>query len=161
MSDELVDIIDEKGSKTGKTAMKSIAHKRALWHEAAFVWIYNSKNEVLVQFRSADKQIHANCWDVSVGGHMGAGEDPADNVIRETKEELGVDLNKADLKYLGKLPDVKPLRDGTPHKEWDLCFITKKDTDIKNIKPLKKELSKVKWLPIKELENDINDPERF
>lgn len=39
-------------------------------------------------------------WDVTVGGHVDAGEFGRQSLIREVKEELGIDITDDDIKYL-------------------------------------------------------------
>ena len=48
--------------------------------------IENSKNELLMQFTSPEKN---SVWALT-GGHVTTGEDTLSTIIRETKEELGV-----------------------------------------------------------------------
>ena len=98
MKNEIIDQYNYIGEKIG-TVDKEIAHQKGLWHKSVHVWILNDKNEILLQYRCADKKLYPNTWDVSFAGHISAGESSIDAVIREGKEELGikVDLNKPEL----------------------------------------------------------------
>lgn len=49
---EMIDIYDELGQKCGKTEEKNEAHKKALIHKGACVWIINSNDEILLQTRN-------------------------------------------------------------------------------------------------------------
>ena len=40
-------------------------------------------------------------WDITAGGHVLAGEFGFQAIIREAKEELGLDLNKNDITFIG------------------------------------------------------------
>ena len=42
-----------------------------------------------------------NMWDITAGGHVLAGEFGFQAIIREAKEELGLDLNKNDITFIG------------------------------------------------------------
>ena len=44
---------------------------------------------VLLVHRRSDRLYHPDCWDLP-GGHVEPGEDPADALARELREELGV-----------------------------------------------------------------------
>ena len=74
--DELIDLLDENGKPTGKTALKSKAHQMGLFHATVHVWCYSRTGNVLLQQRAANKQANPLKWDVSVAGHIGAGESP-------------------------------------------------------------------------------------
>ena len=52
--------------------------------------VFNTKDELLLQKRSMDKDVAPGRWDTSVGGHVNAGEAVADAVMREMEEELGI-----------------------------------------------------------------------
>lgn len=99
--DELIDILDEEGSPTGITALKSEAHKKGLFHPTVHVWFYTRDGKVLLQQRGRKKKTHPLLWDVSVAGHIGAGENPEVAAVRETSEEIGYLIMLADLKKIG------------------------------------------------------------
>lgn len=54
--EELVDVLDERGMYTGKTETRANCSKEGLWHKAVCVFIINSKSQVLLQKRSANKK---------------------------------------------------------------------------------------------------------
>ena len=56
------------------------------------VWIRNSKGEYLISQRAANRPTFPLMWEC-VGGSVVKGEDSLLGAIRETKEEVGVDLN--------------------------------------------------------------------
>ncbi|MDE3740693.1 NUDIX hydrolase [Maribacter polysaccharolyticus] len=109
--DELVDILDEKGNFTGKTAMKSEAHKHGLFHPTVHVWFYTQNAQVLLQQRGKDKDTHPLLWDVSVAGHVGAGENLETSAIREVAEEIGLTITKDDLHHIGVFKSVQKHHD--------------------------------------------------
>lgn len=99
--DELIDILDADGNYTGITLMKSEAHKKGLFHPSIHVWFYTDKGEILIQKRGKYKDTHPGLWDVSVAGHVGAGEDIIVSALREVKEEIGLAIQKRDLYKVG------------------------------------------------------------
>ncbi len=99
--DELIDVLDADGNYTGKCIMKSEAHRKGIFHPSIHVWLYNKNGEILIQQRAKNKDTHPGLWDVSVAGHIGAGEDIVESAIREVKEEIGLDIKKKDLHKLG------------------------------------------------------------
>lgn len=107
MADELIDIVDENDVPTGIQKMKSLAHADGSWHRVAHIWIYNSKGEVLLQLRAPNKLLYPNKWDVSVAGHIGAGEDIIAGAQREIQEEIGVKIKNNFNKYPDKFTPNK------------------------------------------------------
>lgn len=67
------------------------------------VWLYRkskSSHELLFQKRSQTVLHNAGEWDVSAAGHINAGESIQDAAVRECAEELGVIINKSNLKFV-------------------------------------------------------------
>lgn len=92
MKEELIDVLDENGIKTGEILPRSEVHRRGLWHRSIVVAIINEKNEILIQQRSADKDKNAGLWDISVAGHISTGQDSLMAANREISEEVSVEL---------------------------------------------------------------------
>ena len=48
--DELIDILTPEGKPTGKTCLKSFAHKNGLFHASVHIWIFNNnKDQIYAQ----------------------------------------------------------------------------------------------------------------
>ena len=47
--DELIDILTPEGKSTGKTALKSEAHKNGWFHATAHIWFFTSDEKILLQ----------------------------------------------------------------------------------------------------------------
>lgn len=97
---EYLDILTENGVYTNQKAEKLECHQKGYWHRSAYAFIINSKNEVLLQIRSHLKKVEPNTIDITLGGHILAGEFGIDALIREAKEELGIEIKENDIKYL-------------------------------------------------------------
>ena len=146
---EFLDILDENGVNTGKTASRADVHKYGYWHKVVHVWIINSKNELLLQLRSMEKENHPGEWDISVGGHIPAGEDDVSSAIRETEEEIGLKITPTDLKFIGSVSQEssKGKKDYI-NKEVDSVFVVKKDLDISKLKMQKGEVDELRFIPL-------------
>ncbi|MDD4820093.1 MAG: NUDIX domain-containing protein, partial [Flavobacteriales bacterium] len=97
--EELVDIFDIDEKLTGVVTTKLAAHQNGLWHASAHIWIYNANGEVLLQKRSTTKDTFPGMWDISVAGHIDAGETPLEGALREMREEIGVVKDEKDFEY--------------------------------------------------------------
>jgi isopentenyl-diphosphate delta-isomerase type 1 len=100
MPEELFDIVDEQDRVIGR-APRSEVHARGLLHRAVHIFVFNSREELLVQLRSATKDESPLCYTSSASGHVDAGEDYDAAAVREVQEELGLALS---LTRLVKLP---------------------------------------------------------
>ena len=92
MREELLDVLDSNGIKTGEILPRKEVHKKGLWHRIIVVAIVNEKNEVLIQQRSENKDKNPGMWDISVTGHLSAGQDSLTAATREISEEVSVSL---------------------------------------------------------------------
>ena len=99
--DELIDILDSDGNFTGESCLKSVAHKKGLYHATTHVWFYTKNQQILLQKRASTKKVFPNLWDVSVAGHIAAGEDIKNAAIREVGEEIGLKISKNELIKIG------------------------------------------------------------
>ncbi len=104
--DELVDILDSEGNFIGKTALKSEAHRQGWFHPTIHVWFYTKGGKLLIQQRAKDKDTHPLLWDVSVAGHIGAGEKIEISAVREVQEEIGLTISTAELEKIGVFKSV-------------------------------------------------------
>ncbi|MEM8847391.1 MAG: NUDIX domain-containing protein [Bacteroidota bacterium] len=91
--DELVDILDAEGNPTGESRLKSEAHQLGLFHPTVHIWCYDKDGSILLQQRGRNKSTFPLKWDVSVAGHIGAGESIELGAIREVHEEIGVEIS--------------------------------------------------------------------
>ena len=101
---EILDIVDKEGRPTGQTIERSKAHRIGAWHRCASVWIIRQKTgkwQVLLQKRSANKDSYPGCFDSSSAGHIDAGDEPLETIIRELEEELGIKSQAADFTFIG------------------------------------------------------------
>jgi isopentenyldiphosphate isomerase len=158
VKEEPVDILDEQGNKTGQTMLKSEAHAKSLWHPVAHLWIYNSKNQVLIQKRAAQKLVWPNKWDVAIAGHITAGDSPRDTVVREAEEEMSIKVNPEDIKIfdISKFEDKMP--EGWFNRVYIYSYITKMDLNIAKLVLEADETSQVRWVDTDKLEEELHDP---
>jgi len=98
--DELIDVLDEFGNKTGIIKKRLDVKRSGEFHRAISVCIINEAKDILIQKRHHSKNIYPNLWCFNVTGHVMSGESSIDASIREIKEEIGVDIIGEQLRYL-------------------------------------------------------------
>jgi len=102
-AEDILPIVDENDDVIG-TARRRIVHARALRHRSAHVVVFNTAGRLLIQLRSAAKDLYPLYWDVSAGGHVGPDESYEQAARRELREELGL---TGELKFVRKTPASK------------------------------------------------------
>lgn len=86
----MVIILNENGEEIG-VEEKISAHKRGLLHRAFSIFIFNSKDEVLLQKRAREKYHSGSLWSNTCCSHPAPGESILDAAHRRLKEEFGFD----------------------------------------------------------------------
>ena len=158
--DEIIDIVDANGNPTGKTALKSEAHKSGLNHNTIHLWLYTDDSKILLQQRSNKKVIYPLLWDVSVAGHIDAGETFTQAAIRETKEEIGLSLNESDLVKIGTHLH-KSVYNGGNIKDFEFhqIYIAQLSLELKKLTPQKDEVEALKLVSYKEFQALLKNSE--
>lgn len=142
---EYFDLIDDNGIVTGKTASRKDVHKNGLPHHACGVVIIRG-GELLSQQRSHRKEKNAGLWDLTASGHIEAGEDILDALVREIEEELGVCVLKEELKFLTKYWRNEKYREDFVERELDYIYLLKKDIPFEKISVQEEEVENVNWI---------------
>lgn len=153
---EYFDVLNEYGEYTGKVEDRDSCHKNGLWHRAVYGFIINKDGDVLLQKRSKEKKLWPNLWDITAGGHVLAGEFGEKALIREVKEELGIDISTDEVKYLVGSTSINAKGD-IINKHFNECYLIKKDVDVKDINIQNEEVSDIKWFSKEEILNRINN----
>ena len=126
---EFFDVLNEFGEFTGKTATREECHEKGLWHRAVYAFIIDNDSNVLLQKRSGNKKLWPNLWDVTVGGHVDSGEFGRQALIREVKEELGIEIKDDDIKYLVGSTSINE-KGSIINKHYNECYLITKKIDI-------------------------------
>ncbi|WP_400079006.1 NUDIX domain-containing protein [Winogradskyella sp. R77965] len=156
--DEYIDIVNSSGEPTGKTALKSEAHKNGWYHNTIHLWLYTSKGEILLQQRSHKKEIHPLLWDVSAAGHIDAGESFINAALRETKEEVGLTLKAENVQKIGTF--LHETNYGTiQDNEFHQVYIAELKIELNQLIPQPQEVEALKLVSFNEFENLLKHSE--
>lgn len=101
---ELFRTFDRQGEPLELVARHEV-HRRGLWHKSAHVFLFDSRDRMLLQQRAADKDLYPGLWDYSVGEHLLDGESFLAGAERGLLEELGI--TALDLQTLGEVRFVE------------------------------------------------------
>lgn len=144
---EILDLYDARKNKLNKLLIRETEKvKNGEYKQSVHVWIMNSKNEFLIEKRSYHMEMNPGKW-AFVGGVVDTGETSLEGALRETKEELGidVDINQIELMFTFKRKE-----------DFVDVWIARNDIELNKLILQKEEVCDAKWVNIEELENMID-----
>ena len=155
MIEEQVILVNENDEPIG-TMPKMEAHEKGLLHRAFSIFIFNDKNELMLQQRAADKYHSPLLWTNTCCSHQRVGETNIEAGRRRLKEEMG---------FVTELKDVvsfiykAPFDNGLTEHEYDHVLIGYYN-DNPNLN--KEEVESFKWMTLEEVKEDMEQqPELY
>lgn len=158
----MIDVLTDTGAFTGRRKSKPEVHRDGDWHRAAHLWLATANGMVLLQRRAHRKENHGGLWDVSAAGHLSAGEDAASAIVRETREELGLEIRPEELHFEGTTREENLLNDGTYiDREFHAIFLVIRPViDVRTLLLQEEEVEGVELISVEHLAQRVraNDP---
>lgn len=155
-------LVDEYGhdlfNQDGKvsTMEKIEAHRYGLLHRAVSVFIFNDRNELLLQKRAVDKYHSPGKWTNTCCTHPYPGESPLIAARRRLSEEMGLVATLTEIFTFLYQADVG---NGLTENEFDHIFF---GISNQNPTPNHAEVSDWNWVTIEELKQEITkNPEEY
>ena len=109
MPDEIVDIVDQNDVVIGQISREEVDEQDLHTFRVVHGFLVNSQGKIWIPRRAATKKTCPNALDYSVAGHVSSGETYDESLVRESMEELNLDLSLVPWRLLGMLmptPDV-------------------------------------------------------
>ncbi len=153
--EEFIDVLSED-LKVIKTSLKSEAHKNGWLHGSVHIWFYTIKGDILIQKRSKDKIAFPNVWDVSVAGHISAGETAMTSALREIEEEIGLKVSELELIKIGTFKEKFQHASDYIDNEVHQLYLAILKSEIQNLKIQIEEVSEIKLISIDEFKKERN-----
>jgi len=165
MREEMIDVLDENGIKTGESLPRKEVHKRGLWHRIIVVAILNEKNEILIQQRSDNKDKNPGMWDISVTGHLSSGQDSLMAATREISEEVSVSLGYSvevkDFRFMFSYRKEEKVSENHYDRQfYDFFVLRQNGISAENIKFQTSEVQAIKFVTINEL-NEMREKKQI
>ena len=88
---ELFPLVDEEGRVIGKATRGECHDGSKPLHPVVHLHVFDAEGRLYLQQRPLWKDIQPGKWDTAVGGHVDYGEEIADALRREVREELGIE----------------------------------------------------------------------
>lgn len=140
-ADEVCDIYDIYGNRTGKTFVRGEPLSDGQYVMVVDVWSVNSKDEILIQKRSDLKKDLPGTWATHSGCVL-AGESSQQACIREPLEEIGIHILPSQVHKLNRKVRGKLLSEN---------FVVEQDFDTADAVLQTEEVSQIKWVSVSQL----------
>lgn len=142
---ELWDVLDAQRRPLHRTHVRGTPMKKGEYHLVVFVWIVNSRGELLLTKRSPEKETYPNLWE-NTGGSALAGETSLQAVRRELFEETGISAQEDELHFLGSCIGRTWISD---------TYLLRRDVPLEDIRFQPGETCDARWVSWQELEELI------
>ncbi|WP_111708624.1 isopentenyl-diphosphate Delta-isomerase [Lutibacter citreus] len=155
MKEEKVILVNENDEQIGLMP-KMEAHEKAMLHRAFSVFVFNNKNELMLQQRAGDKYHSPLLWTNTCCSHQRDGESNLEAGKRRLQEEMGF---VCELEEKTSFIYKAPFDNGLTEHELDHVMV-----GFYNENPIinRDEVESFKWMTLKAVKNDIeNKPEIY
>ena len=148
MAEEKVILVNEKDEQIG--LMEKIeAHEKALLHRAFSVFVFNDKNELMIQQRALSKYHSPGLWTNTCCSHQREGESNIEAGKRRLQEEMGFSTGLKDtISFIYKAP----FDNGLTEHEFDHILVGNFEGKP-NLNP--DEVASWKWVSLEDLQVDM------
>lgn len=155
MTEEKVILVNEKDEQIGLMP-KMEAHEKGLLHRAFSVFVFNEKNELMIQQRALSKYHSPGLWTNTCCSHQREGESNLDAGKRRLMEEMGfVTPLTEKTSFIYKAP----FDNGLTEHELDHIMIGHFNDDPKINKA---EVEAWKWMSLESVKKDMKEkPELY
>lgn len=126
MSD-MIDVLSPSGLRTGEILPRAEIHRLGKYHRAVHLYLFNYKNQVLLQKRALTVDHFPGLLGISVTGHVQAGECSSACVQREVEEELGIHSSQLRIHFLFSFFQEATLNEMYIDRQFNDVYITRAD----------------------------------
>jgi isopentenyldiphosphate isomerase len=156
-ANEQLEVLTANGEPTGLVKARDAVHRDGDWHRAFHLWLMLPDRSVLVQRRSTSKDLAGGLIDVSVAGHIAAGETWRE-AVRESQEEIGLPLDPDSLTFFFRERSERFYPDGRCDREFHEVYAALLDERVAStLRPNPSELSALYWVPLAALLKLVRD----
>jgi isopentenyl-diphosphate delta-isomerase len=154
---EFINLVDEDGQRIGKIK-KMEAHTKGKLHEAFSIFIFNDKQEMLLQRRALTKYHSGGLWTNTCCSHPRVYEHLEKAAHRRLWEEMGFDCPLT--KLFSFIYRAEDLTDKLIEHEYDYVFAG--TTNLSNFNTNPGEVDGHKWMKLDDIKDDVaKNPQNY
>ena len=148
-----IPIVNSKDEIIGYKDRSVIDYNHDIFRTSS-LWITNNDGDVLLAQRKYDKKVDPGKWAEAVGGTVEGNDSYIDTIIREAREELGLDY--IEMKVGPKQFITTPCQ---YFVQWCFACINK---SISSFAIQKEEVEQIAWVPINRLRDELKaNPDKY
>ena len=147
---ELFDLYTADRVKLDRTMVRGDAVPEGCYRIVVHVCIFDPEGRMLIQQRQPFKEGWSNMWDITVGGSAVAGDTSRTAAERETREEIGLDID---------LTEVRPSLTLYWEHGFDDYYLLTRELDPASLHLQYEEVQTVRWATREEIHRMIDDGE--
>ena len=147
---ELFDLYTADRVKLDRTMVRGEYTPEGFYRLVVHVCIFDEEGRMLIQQRQPFKEGWSNMWDITVGGSAVAGDTSRTAAERETREEIGLDID---------LTDVRPSLTLYWEHGFDDYYLLTRELDPASLHLQYEEVQTVRWATREEIHRMIDDGE--
>lgn len=152
---EIIICVDKNDNEVGHVE-KMEAHIKGLLHRALSIFVFNEKNELLLQKRYSGKYHSPGLWTNTCCTHPNKNESTDDAAIRRLQEEMGF---SCELKEVFSFMYYIKFDNNLIEHEFDHVYFGRYSNEI-SINPL--EVEGYKWISLDNIKIDLkNNPDNY
>lgn len=145
---ELFDLYTDERVKTERTMVRGEPVPEGFYRLVVHVCIFDLQGRMLIQQRQPFKRGWSNLWDISVGGSAVSGDTSRTAAERETREELGLDID---------LSRVRPTMTICWEHGFDDYYVVTQPVVPESLRLQEEEVQAVRWASREEILQMIDD----
>lgn len=146
---ELWDVYDRNRTPLHRTHQRGVPMPKGTYHIVVFVWIVNSRGQLLLTKRAPEKEVYPDFWAVT-GGSALAGETSLQAIRRELFEETGIAAEDSELEFLATFERTTSFSD---------TYLLQKDVPVEALVMQEGETCGAMWVGRAEFEAMIRNGE--
>lgn len=143
---EYNDIYDQNRRRTGRTHLRGTSWKRGEFGLVSCVWVYDGEGHLLLTKRAPEKSFPGT-WENS-GGAVRAGENSLQAIVRELREETGIEARPEEFELL------QSGKDGNTHYDY---YAIKRKLPIEQVVLQPGETVDAKWYTFDQVHQLIHE----
>lgn len=154
---ELIDVLTASGLRTGEVLSRSEVHRLGKYHRAVHLYIFNNRDEVLLQRRSMSVDHYPGMFGISVTGHIAAGESSSDAMRREVNEEIGVDAHSLRMDFQFSFFQEAVLSETYVDRQFNDVYVARFDLDPAAVRLDPREVVEIKYVSFDTFRQMVED----